>query len=69
MKVRRNFGRYLHQIAAEVQQEGDSDYERALSLAEMLDELPADTKALYVADLTATASALNELLNHCVPRP
>lgn len=63
MSETRNFWQLLHTLADELQDEGDSDYERALSLAAWLEQMPAGDRAACLADLEAVASVLAELAN------
>lgn len=68
MSVNRTFWLQLHAIAGEILEEGDSDYERALMLTDLLTKQSADERTAYLADLETVSSALYELLSEVVKR-
>ena len=61
MSESRDFWLLLRALATELQDEGDSDYERALSLAAWLEQMPAGERSSCLAELEVVLSALCEL--------
>jgi hypothetical protein len=61
MSEARNVWNQIRALADELQQEGDSDYERALALTDWLRDMSDSERAICLANLEAVTSALNEL--------
>ena len=61
MHPKRLFWFRLQSLVCELQQEGDSDFERALSVAEMLAAMTPEDRADCLADLEQASSMLSEL--------
>jgi hypothetical protein len=61
MSDSRDFWLHLDGIANELEQEGDSDYERALSLSDWLSQMSVKARGKCLSNLELVVSALTEL--------
>jgi hypothetical protein len=68
MGSKSDFWLSLHQLAADLQQEGTSDEERTHSLVTVLETHSAATIETYLENLTAVTRSLNHLLAKCRER-
>jgi len=61
-KTRSNFWLTLHKLAHDLEMEGETDRGRAKILCELLGTLPRPVRSVYLANLTAVAAGVAELL-------
>ena len=62
MKSKSNFWLALHDLACELQKEGETDAQRAASIASVLPAAPCTVSDTYIANLELVAGTLSIIL-------
>ena len=67
MRSLSDFWLNLHRLALDLEREGGTLSEQVQNLREVLNSLPATTRALYCEHLIKVSDALQNLRNECDP--
>jgi hypothetical protein len=65
MRSKSDFWLTLHRLTQDLEREGATPRERATSVCEVLDAVPADARVLYLSNLQSVLTTLVEVQEQC----